>query len=144
MLDVTFYSSGSVVPSASSATRGDRKRARSPSVSDVEGSISRGNGRRQEDDAQSPLAKRKKLSAARRGSSRLKVGLVAGELSSMGGEDSDEDADEDVEGDQEGGEIESDARGREEQDSLASTDGNGDNDGDDDDFLARELEEEVG
>lgn len=135
VLNVGTLSTGSAKP----GTPRRKKRARSSSASDMEGSMSREMGG-VADEARSPLAKRKRLSAARRGSSRLKVGLVADEISGKsqmaGREESDEDDDVEVEDGVDGGE-----RGREEQDSIASTDGSASG-GDDDDFLARELEEE--
>jgi RNA polymerase II subunit A-like phosphatase len=93
---------------------------------------------------QSPLAKRKKLSAARRGSSRLKVGLSAEDLHDDDAgerEESDGDAEEDAEAE---GDAEEEGRVQEEQESAASTDGNGVDDDDEDDFLAREMAEEWG
>jgi len=80
------------------------------------------------DDARSPLAKRKKLSEARRGASRLKVGVVASEVE----RESDEDAD------AEDG-VGSGTQSRD--DSSADGDESGAFDLDED-FLVGELEEE--
>lgn len=142
VVNAGWYSTGSAMASPKLAGAGGKKRARSSSVSDPEGVTSRVPRRAWtgDDDSQSPLAKRKKLSAARK-SSRLKVGLVANHLSGM---DDGGDMEAEAEGDQY---AESEEREEQEQehDSVGSTDGNGENDGDDDDdFLARELEEEAG
>ena len=64
-------------------------------------------GRGRVDEAQSPLAKRKKKSAARRGSSRLKVGLSARDLH----EDDAEELEGDAESERRRGECEVDGRG---------------------------------
>ncbi|KAF8576120.1 hypothetical protein K439DRAFT_1419191 [Ramaria rubella] len=127
-----------------------KKRARSSSVSDSGRSVSR-RGNRDDDQARSPLAKRKRISAARRGSSRLKVGVVPDDIAESGDGDGDESDHDDAEEAQEGDaerEVDSEGRTREEQESIDSTDGNGadgaGDEDDDDDFLARELEEEVG
>jgi len=113
-------SNGSTRSAASSSYRG-KKRSRSSSV-----------GLAGDEDAVSPLAKRKRLSEARRGSSRLKVGMVAGDLGAKVEKSSEED-------------DKSSKRSDPVQDdeSTTSADGDGANDlFEDDDFLARELAEE--
>jgi len=138
----------STTPSPSPNSKG-KKRARSSSFSDS-GRLSSPRGGRRErgsarvDDAQSPLVKRKKLSAARRGSSRLKVGLSAEDLHDDDAEEREESDGDEVAAGGVGGDAESDSRQREERESAASTDGNGEENDEEDDFLAREMAEEWG
>ncbi|KAF8478879.1 hypothetical protein JB92DRAFT_3278382 [Gautieria morchelliformis] len=116
--DSGWRTDGSVASSSSSRSAARRKRTRSSSGSEAE---ARG-------DEGSPLAKRKRLSAARRGSSRLRVGHVAGGA----GEDGDDGDDGD------GGDGD-DGAGEEEGESDDGRSGAGDSEFD---FLAREMDEE--
>ncbi|KAI0049263.1 hypothetical protein FA95DRAFT_1489590 [Auriscalpium vulgare] len=113
----------------STSRRGKRKRMRSITPLETAGA-------RPDDDEllRSPLAKRKKIAADRRNSSKLKESIVDEERPGTPplpapAFDRPDEGDEDM-GDEDGGDSDSD-------------DGDGDDD-DDDDFLARELEEEMG
>ncbi|KAF8518264.1 hypothetical protein BU17DRAFT_48885 [Hysterangium stoloniferum] len=121
LLDEEDGEGGGSTRSAASSSYRSKKRSRSSSV-----------GLAGDEDAASPLAKRKRLSEARRGSSRLKVGMVAGDLDVTVEKGSEEDD----KGSKRSDQVQDD-------DSTTSADGYGANDTfDDDDFLARELEEE--
>ncbi|KIJ57127.1 hypothetical protein M422DRAFT_198518 [Sphaerobolus stellatus SS14] len=110
--------------SAKSERPKGRKRSRSSSVG-----LSRPES--DEDDARSPLAKRKKISEARRGASGLKVGIVA--------EDVDRNTEDEISSQEDTGG--SAMQSRDEQGSSDAEE-SGAGGFDDDDFLAGELEEE--